>query len=138
MTKKSTIRTLYLYLFSLIGLSLIVISGVRFLDMGLKAFVFTQADVNIYEQRPPYPSISQERIIDEDDSIRETITLTKEEEEVVKRWISDYSEWEERSAEYDPLSSRRQREASSNLAMIIIGIPLYLYHWRIIKKDSEN
>ena len=34
------IRTIYLYLFALLGLALLTIGGVRFVDMGLKAFVF--------------------------------------------------------------------------------------------------
>ncbi len=138
MTKKSTIRTVYLYLFSLVGLFLLIISGVRFLDMGMKMFIFTKADVNLYEYYPPYPSVAPERVIDEDDSVREMVMLTEIEKEVLQNWISDYSEWKKRSAEYDPLSSRRQSEASSSLAMIFVGLPLYLYHWRIIKKDAES
>ncbi len=33
-------------------------------------------------------------------------------------------------------SRNRQRELSSSLSMILVGIPLYLYHWKTIQKDG--
>ena len=43
--KYHLIRKIYLYTFSLVGLVLVVIGGVRLVGLGLKAFVFTKADV---------------------------------------------------------------------------------------------
>ena len=40
----SLIRKIYLYLFSLIGLVLVVIGCVQLVNLGLKAYVFTAAD----------------------------------------------------------------------------------------------
>jgi hypothetical protein len=34
--------------------------------------------------------------------------------------------------------SQREQTAASALAMIIVGVPLYLYHWRVIKRDKEG
>ena len=34
--------------------------------------------------------------------------------------------------------SQRESTAANALAMIIVGIPLYLYHWRVIKKDKGD
>src|SRR3972149_4606405 len=31
---------------------------------------------------------------------------------------------------------QRQRELSGSIAMLIVGIPLYLYHWRTIQKEN--
>ncbi|GAG22415.1 unnamed protein product, partial [marine sediment metagenome] len=49
------VRTIYLYLFALVGLALLTIGAVRFVDMGLKAFVFTKAEElqRLYEAMPP-------------------------------------------------------------------------------------
>lgn len=91
-----TIRTIYLYLFTIIGLSLLVSGSVQFVDMGLKAWVFTQADVR-YEY-PIYPEGEQPKI--------------------------------------DYVTSDRHRDASNALAMIAVGLPLYLYHWGVIKKEA--
>ncbi len=55
MERKELIRTIYLYLFSLVGLVLVVIGLVQLVDLGLKAYVFTKADQ--YIRYPEYPSV---------------------------------------------------------------------------------
>jgi len=136
MEKHSLIRTIYLYAFSLLGLILLVISGVRFLDMGLRAFVFTQADeqerIN-YLKPPIYLSVERLKELKEGE-----IKLSEEEKTQISRLLRDYQTWEEQRALVDPITARRHREASLNLAMILIGFPLYLYHWNIIKKETRK
>jgi len=130
------IRTIYLYLFALLGLVLLTIGGIRFIDMGLKAFVFTKAEEEqrlIYRQPSylPYPVERIEKLQDEEG-------LSEEEKATVKQWLADYKDWKERRSQIDPVTARRHRDASLNLSLILIGLPLYLYHWRIIKKETKN
>ena len=33
--------------------------------------------------------------------------------------------------------AKRQRTAANSVAVIIVGVPLFAYHWRIIKKDQQ-
>ena len=40
--------------------------------------------------------------------------------------------------EVNYVTAKRHRDASLNLSLILIGLPLYLYHWRIIKKETKN
>lgn len=129
------IRTIYLYLFALLGLMLLIIGGVRFVDMGLKAFVFTKAEEEqrlMYEQplSVPYPVQRIEEIQDEEG-------LSEEEKATIKQWLADYKEWKEKRSKIDPITARRHRDASLNLALILIGLPLYLYHWQIIKREAS-
>ncbi len=104
---KFSIRLLYLYLFSFIGLIIAVIGAIRIFELGLKVYVFKGADV--YEYSKPMPVIIEgEKVnIEEDKAIQERET---------KR--------------------QRQREISGALAMLFVGIPLYKYHWKLIKKES--
>lgn len=53
MNKKELIRTIYIYIFSLVGLVLVTIGAVRLVDLGLKATIFTEADRVI--TYPSYP-----------------------------------------------------------------------------------
>lgn len=135
MEKHSLIRTIYLYAFALLGLVLLTISGIRFLDMGLKAFVFTKADerMKIEYARPIMP-YSYEKIKGLE---TEEVSLTNEEATQVKQIIQEYENWEERSKKVDSVTSNRHRTASSSLAMILIGLPLYLYHWKVIKRETN-
>lgn len=138
------IRTIYLYLFTLVGLTLLVIGSVRFLNMGLRAFIFTQAEEEerTMFRQPPLPTIGLEKITetnaDQSLKLKEKISLSSEEKEALQNWLINYNDWQERYARLDPVRARRHREASLNLAMILIGLPLYLYHWSIIKKETTG
>jgi hypothetical protein len=105
---KFNIRLLYLYLFSFIGLLVVVIGSIRLIDLGLKVFVFRGAD-----QYVSYP-----------------VPLEKSPEEPV----FDEAQWKRQQLE--ETTRQRQREVSGSIAMILVGLPLYLYHWKQIKTSK--
>ena len=134
--KYSLVRTIYLYLFALVGLALLITGAVRFLDMGLKMFIFTKAEdpeniQRMYYSGSPIPVSRLEKY-------EESEELTENEITTLKNWLAEYEEWQKEEAKIDYVASSRQREASSNLAMLLVGLPLYLYHWRIIRKETKN
>jgi len=130
------IRTIYLYLFALVGLALLVSGGVRFVNMGLKAFVFTKAeqDMKINYERPISPPMSIEKI----EQLSEGAELSESERDQIKNWLEDYRQWEENHEKIDYLTSRRHREAATNTSLILVGLPLYLYHWLIIRRETKG
>jgi|SRR6056297_3321465 len=138
MSKNSLIRKIYLYLFAIIGLTLLVIGSVRFIDMGLKMFVFTKAeqDEQIRQQYKPYINQPLSRV--ELEKIQNSEELSEKEIEAVQQWYKNYQNWQEEQGKIDYLASRRQEDASLNLALILVGLPLYLYHWRTIKRETDN
>lgn len=108
---KFSIRLLYLYLFSAIGLLIAVFGLIRLLDLGLKVYVFNNADQYSYS-RPIVPDGPKEA----------------------------YSEAEIKLLEQQQMDEnrrQRQREVAGSLAMILVGVPLYLYHWSLIKKEGK-
>lgn len=135
------IRTIYLYLFTIVGLALITIGGVRFVNMGLKAFVFTQAEEEqrLYSIRPPEPFFgdalsSKERLA----GLKNTAVFSAEERAAVERWFADYENWEAQQKRFDPILAGRHRDAAMNLALLVIGLPLYLYHWSVIRRETRG
>jgi len=130
------IRTIYLYLFALVGLALLISGAVRFVDMGLKVFVFTKADqdVKMNYERPVSPPISIEKV----EQASEGAELSETELAQIKSWLESYNQWQEESEEVDFLTSRRQRDAATNTSMILVGLPLYLYHWLIIRRETKD
>ena len=129
------IRTIYLYLFSLVGLVLVVIASTRFIDMGLRAWIFTAADKQdmMYRMEPTQPYS-----LDTVKALEKNASISADDKATITRWLADYRTWEQYKSDIDPLAAQRQREASSNLAMLIVGVPLYLYHWRIIKRETKR
>lgn len=123
MERKELIRAIYLYLFSLVGLVLVVIGLVQLVDLGLKTYIFTNADQII--TYPPYPVKPVPSSLDE-----KQVQPTPEE-------LADY-ERKQKETQRAQEASNRARTASNALAMIIIGTPLFLYHWKTIQKDKKE
>jgi len=111
-TVKITIRTIYLYLFSAIGLIISVIAVINILDLTLRSLVFTKADESYYSYAP------------------QRIEITPEGKEIVK---DDPNNEELAKAQ---ATSQKQREVSNSVAMLLVGVPLYLYHWKTIQKKK--
>lgn len=95
---------LYLYLFSFVGLLIVVIGSIQMVNLGLKTFVFKEIDkYEIY--------------------VDKTIPVEKRE-----------SEQEIQVRQENESRRQRERELVSSLSMIVVGLPLYLYHWNTIQK----
>jgi len=139
MTKYPLVRTIYLYLFALVGLTLLTIGAVRFVYMGLKIFVFTKADQQqeIYNRMPPSAPFALDKINQVAQAPANT-GLSAEEKMMIESWLTSYKTWEEQNAKFDPIVSQRQDEASMNLALILVGLPLYFFHWRIIRRETKQ
>ena len=86
------------------------------MNLGLKTYVFTKADDQFYAG----PCYEYSRApIKEGESPRE---LSKDE--------CDAQRKEERSA-------RRQNQAANSLAFILVGLPVWFYHWGKVKDDKD-
>lgn len=140
MFKKNTlIRTIYLYTFSLVGLVLVVIGGVQLVNMGLKAWVFTQADEEqrVWQKQPPMPVIAEKRV---ETAVKEGVIkeLTQDEKIAMENWLATYNTWKKQQETFDPVTAQRHRDAASSMSFILVGLPLYLFHWRTIRKEKES
>ena len=106
------VRKIYLYLFSAIGLVVVIIGSVQLVDLALKTFVFKKADVYL-----EYPRVKM---------TSEVSPLPEPSQEEIEKFNQEQKD------------SQRQRTLANSLAMIVVGSPLYLYHWRILKKEQEK
>ncbi len=121
------VRTVYLYLFALLGLIFMSIGGIRLTDLALRTFIFTTADQEERYRMAMPPSPPPVRAVEGE--------LTAADEELIEQWRQDYAAWQDEGRRIDPVRARRDRTAASSLAMIIIGLPLYLYHYRRIRAE---
>lgn len=143
--KQPLIRTIYLYLFTLIGLALITIGSVNLINLGLKKFIFIKADQELnYNLKPSFPIMAGGKETTEEDFVsalekcQDKCDLSSEQQEQIAGWLEDYQAWREQEKQFDYSAQRRQREFSLALSLIAVGLPLYLYHWTIIKKETKE
>ena len=104
---KFSIRLLYLYLFSFVGLLISIIGSIQLVDLGIKSYVFRVSEYTYYAD----PVVSEKQAI----SPEEMEKRNKEEQ-----------------------NNQRKRQLSNSVAMILVGVPVYLYHWKTIKKENNS
>jgi len=138
---KVFIRTIYLYLFSLVGLFILVFGSIGLIKLALTTWVFPDADNYTYNMRPlilPDGKIASEsELIEGLKSCKENCDLSSNDKEALSEWLAEYKENKENGPKKQ-ISANRQRQLSQNLAMILVGLPLYFYHWTVIKKDAKK
>lgn len=130
-----TVRTVYLYVATLVGLGLIIAGGVQSFELLLKATVLPQADAEegLWAKQPPMP-YALDRVKDLDGNSE----ISEEELVMVRSWLEDYERWSEQQADFDPQAARRQRRAATALSLLFVGIPVYLYHWLTIRRELKG
>ncbi|MBX4187383.1 MAG: hypothetical protein KW802_03995 [Candidatus Doudnabacteria bacterium] len=110
-----TLRKSFLYIFATVGLVLCIIAGVSFINLGLKTYVLKKADNYCYNYASPMS-------IDKDG---------KEVQRTQAQLDQDKKNCEEQR------SSQRQSQAANAIAMLLVGIPLYTYHWYRIRSENQ-
>jgi hypothetical protein len=130
--KNLTVRTVYLYVATLVGLGLLIAGGVQAFELILKATILTQADAEeeLWARQPPVP-YSLDRVQELDESAE----LTDSEREAIRSWLADYERWQEQQAAVDTVAARRQRQLATALSLVLVGVPVYAYHWSVIRRD---
>jgi hypothetical protein len=119
---KLNIRLLYLYLFSFVGLLVTVIGAIQLANLGLKTYVFPQADEMV-----TYPAMKS--IVPLPEIGKNTATVSMEEQQK--------QEEEMQKVQKTQTARQHQREATGAFAMILIGLPLYAYHWHLAQKEKS-
>jgi len=142
MEKHSLVRTIYLYLFAILGLVLLTIGSVRFLNMGFKTFIFTKADQEMrlnYKMPTSVPCYLDPKYnnLEQTDIAEVDLKLTKDQTQDLKMLLANAKAYDAERAKVDPVEANNQRDAAMNLSLILIGLPLYLYHWLVIKRETK-
>ena len=116
----SIIKNIYLYLVSFVALMMIIFSTADLLNIALKTFVFTKADDNYYYGPVACPV--------------DASTSTPE----IKGRIECQDTAQQRKQNDDMRSAQRQRDLVRDISMIIVAIPVFLYHWKIVRNKEEG
>lgn len=129
-SKARTIKSIYFYLVSFVALMMIAFSGADLINTALKTWIFTKADDYMYGGRTicealPAPTVDPKSTVP---------TPTKE--QVIKD-CEIQNEANEKQAAASRVATR-QNSIVRDISMIVVGIPLFLIHWRIVRSKDEN
>ena len=146
MKRHPLVRTIYLYLFTLVGLTLLTVGTVQLVGLGLRMYVFPMAEEETYRQAIPLiePKESVEGTTADDvqemaEACQSESSLSEEQQTLLGNWLKDYQEQKANQLSIEDIKAiKRQRTAAGAFALILIGLPLYLYHWLTIKKEIKK
>jgi hypothetical protein len=123
-----SIGKVYLYLFSMLGLVLIVIGSSGLINLGLKNTIFSYDDP--WMSQPPVPYWTNKM-----DTLSTCEDLSEEDKVLLQQWLREYEAWESTSNKRVN-KSQNYESASRNLALLLVGLPLFIFHWRLIRKKE--
>lgn len=128
--RAKTIKSIYFYLVSFVALMMVVFSTADLINTALRTWVFTKADDFNYGGG----RASCETIVGPVADPKATNTPTRE------QMIKDCEAQNKLSEEQQKASRVAQRQNSivRDISMIVVGIPLFLVHWRIVRRKDEN
>lgn len=116
------LKKVYLYLVSLIALVMLIVACVSLINLGLRAWVFKQADNTTYNYScpmvPATPTNSANSTSDSSTNVG-CDTATQQQQA------------------HAQLVSSRETESARDIALIIVGLPVFFYHWRLVRKETD-
>ena len=127
------IRHVYLYLVTLIGLITFVMGAVGLINNGLQRYVFQIDQAGMYAQ-PMYPGYMDQCSSPYPDSkdLQGKVMITPTTQQVIDcRKAQDEQNKRSNDANFG-------RELSISLAQILIGLPIWLFHWGVIQKENRR
>jgi len=135
-TKQPIIRTIYLYLISAITIIIILIGLIGITNLILKEYIFNVKTWGELDEDFTY-ICDPEMMMHIDTSSRNLVDdkpeLTAEEKkQKEKNCIKEEKEKQQRRDAND-----FKRDMVTWISMLLISLPLYLFHWNLIKKDNE-
>ncbi|MSU75508.1 MAG: hypothetical protein EXS55_03280 [Candidatus Magasanikbacteria bacterium] len=129
-TPKSTlIKNLYLYLVCFVALMMVVIATGDVIQIILKKYIFTKADQDYYSYptsdcgaimpkgAPPIPAMPE--------GVKSPTPEECKQRETEARKQSD-----------DNRASQRQRDLVRDISFILVGVPLFVYHWSVVRRKE--
>ncbi len=118
-SKVVIIKNIYFYLVSFVALMMIVFSGADAINTLLRSYVFTNAD-NMYYSYPTCAMKTPSGVVGSD-----VIDCQKQDEEMKKQ------------AEQSRIANRDQ-SLVRDFSFILVGIPLFFFHWRIVRRKENK
>jgi hypothetical protein len=109
-----SLKKAYLYLVSTISLIIAVIGAIMLINLALKAWVFTKADMNYYST----PCVAPVTVGNTSTGCDQA-TLDAQAQQAK-----------------DQQTSQRESTAAEALAMIIVATPVWYYHWKMARKEA--
>jgi hypothetical protein len=127
-------RAIYFWAMALLGLLMTVIAGGFLLNVGLKAWLYPNAD-NSSSGSKPIAMVSEQAGVDSIIACATACGFSADDVQLANDWKADY----ERATGGTEISksATRQSNVAMSLPFLLVGIPLFLYHWMTVRRKDQ-
>jgi len=115
--KVALIKTIYFYLVSFVALMMVTFASANLINILLKTYVFTLADQDYYYTPAAICASTDPKSTTTTDCLKNE-TLNKEQADKNR-------------------AAQRQRDLVNDISMIVVGIPLFAFHWYYARKKEQ-
>ncbi|HLD60910.1 MAG TPA: hypothetical protein VJA27_02140 [Patescibacteria group bacterium] len=129
--KAAVIKNVYLYLVSFVALMMVVFSTADIINIVLRTYVFTKADGFYYS----YPGPDCDPIVAKGPRPAEAVAPDSQTKKMTPEECAAIEE-RNRKQEMENRSSQRQMNLVRDISFIFVGVPLFIYHWRIVRRKE--
>ncbi|TSC65325.1 MAG: Uncharacterized protein G01um101477_527 [Candidatus Doudnabacteria bacterium Gr01-1014_77] len=112
------IKKAYLYVVSLVSLIIIMVGAITLLNMGLKILLNA-------EEYYSYPMMAVNCQVPVEKGVAVKTTECDPDYQIKQQ------EYEKKNQQ-----QQRKRDIAQSLAMIIVGTPVFYYHWKLARKEA--
>jgi len=127
------IKIIYLYVVSLISLGFLAGGIGNLINTTAKAYVFKEAEKRDYSfcnNQPYFYNLTD---------LKEKSAISPEEDkQKIDSIISDYENWKAQNTGEVCYKSEREKRMVDSITMILIALPLYLFHWSMARKEKQE
>lgn len=113
------LKMVYLYILSFVGIIITVTALIGMVNLVLRNYVFQVPSYDYYSEMCRQPKLVSDK------------NVTPTEAEIAT------CEKDEKRKNDERVMNDTKREIASQVAAIFIGLPLWLYHWGLIRKEKE-
>ncbi|MBI4128374.1 MAG: hypothetical protein HY459_04920 [Parcubacteria group bacterium] len=125
MRSKGSLKALYLYLMSAIGLAVVTIGSITLVKVTLDSFILPTNNF-VFRCEDNFP-----RPVPVEGTDKNALAVPSEEERQaqIKRCEED---------QVRQRTFQRNSAYNTSIAMLVVGVPLFLYHWQLVKRQKEE
>jgi len=129
-SKIKIVRNAYLYIASLISLLFVAIGAYTLLNTAIKTYILPKAEKGGFSrcnEQPPIYGL---------DSAKGVATDVQKEQ--LDMLLKDYERWKENNTGEECYKAERQKNVADAITMIVIAFPIFLFHWRLVKREKDK
>lgn len=121
----SNIRQVYFYVVTLVGLLMMIFPTADLINQALKTWVFPQIEQAEYAHYP--------RMVAPPEATKEGATAPAETSEQQEKRLAEEKEFSKIQRR-----AQKQRDIVRDISFLIVGIPLFAFHFRVVQKEKSK